>query len=207
MVVIVGLGNPGATYDRTRHNIGFHVLDRLADRYRWVFKKERLLTAMVARGIYHGKHVVLMKPTTFMNESGKSVAKAIHYFGIDIQNLMVVSDDVEIPIGKLRLRQQGGTGGHNGLKSIRDHLKSSEYTRLRVGVGRDQGHSLSEYVLGQFSDGEWNEIQSVVTLANDTIDSWVSEGFTSATEKLTAQLAQKNNTSKEVTNLELTDDA
>ncbi|MDN3504870.1 MAG: aminoacyl-tRNA hydrolase [Rhabdochlamydiaceae bacterium] len=205
VAIIIGLGNPGSQYDFTRHNIGFEVVDKIADNISVSFKNERLLKAKVACTFFGPKRLILIKPSTYMNESGKTVAAAMNFYKCPLKNLMIVSDDVELPVGKLRLRENGGTGGHNGLKNIRDRLNTNEYARLKIGVGKDISKDLADYVLAKFSREELEEIVEVVSIAATTLCDWVDHGFKAASLKLIALVnAQKNNHPHGEINSELT---
>ena len=151
--LIVGLGNPGSEYKNTRHNIGFKVLDTLAELFNASFKDERLAKVAVVK--YMGRSFHLVKPTTFMNLSGKAVNYWLQQYKIDHKNLLVITDDIALPFGALRLRGKGSDGGHNGLKDIQGVLGRSDYARLKFGVGNDfpRGRQ-ADYVLSEWSSEE-----------------------------------------------------
>ena len=155
MYVIVGLGNPGSRYERTRHNAGFRMVDRLAAGYRIEFsqKKHR---ALCGAGMIEGQKVLLLKPQTYMNLSGESVRKAVEYYKVDPEReLLVIYDDISLDPGKLRIRKKGSAGGHNGMKNIILHLGTQVFPRIRIGVGqKPEGYDLADYVLGHFSGEE-----------------------------------------------------
>lgn len=155
--LIVGLGNPGPEYELTRHNIGFLTLDRLADEHQASFATDRL--AEVAELKYKGRQIYLIKPTTFMNRSGKAVNYWMQQLKITIENCLIITDDIALPFGKLRMRAKGSSAGHNGLKDIESVLGGSQYPRLRFGVGNDfpKGRQI-DYVLGSFPE---NELQAL----------------------------------------------
>lgn len=178
--LIVGLGNPGKTYDRTRHNIGFEAVDRLAQKYGLVFKKQLKFKGALAEGKIGETAVMLLKPLTYMNLSGESVALIMHYFQIDLSRLLILVDDVALPLGQLRIRINSSAGGHNGLKSVEECLQTNRYPRLRIGVGdRDHG-DLADHVLGRFSKEEETLIPSVLERAVQAVEIWLDEGLTSA---------------------------
>jgi PTH1 family peptidyl-tRNA hydrolase len=153
--LVVGLGNPGKKYELTRHNVGRLVVERLAHFLGWSFVEEKKFHGWAARSQFEGGILHLLQPTTYMNESGRSVRAYLDYFKLTAGNLIVVSDDVELPFGTLRFRPNGGTGGHNGLKSVEAHVGTQEYRRLKMGVGKDtQGESLADYVLSGFKPEE-----------------------------------------------------
>ncbi len=150
MKLIVGLGNPGPKYMATKHNIGFITLDEIAQQENICFNKH-LCEADIAEFFVNGEKIILAKPTTFMNESGRSVGPLMNYFNIDLTDLLVIYDDLDLPVGKIRLRQKGSAGGHNGIKSLIQHLGTKEFDRIRVGIGRPRpGQDVVSHVLGTF---------------------------------------------------------
>lgn len=151
----MGLGNPGKKYVYTRHNLGFLAVQALARAEEWEFKEQKRFHGHVAKGHIAGKGVSLLLPDTYMNESGRAVRAYLDYYGLGVNNLVVVSDDIHIEFGAFRLRTEGSAGGHNGLKSIEAHLGSSAYPRLRLGIGRARPEKpLVEHVLDLFSPEE-----------------------------------------------------
>ena len=181
MKVIAGLGNPGREYSGTRHNVGWWVVDHLADVWRfdgWKTDHE----ALVASGSVHGVRVRLVKPQTFMNLSGEALR---HYarrpFWASATDLLVVVDEVALPVGRYRFRAKGSAGGHNGLKSVEQHLHSQEYGRLRVGVGPSDGARsagrLRDYVLGDLGKTEKEEIRGLLPVLAEAVELWLSEGI------------------------------
>lgn len=152
MYVIVGLGNPGREYENTRHNIGFRVVDAIADRYN-IGVSEKKHRALIGKGVIDGQKVVLVKPQTYMNLSGESVRSVIDYYKVEeTDELIVVYDDISLDVGKLRIRKKGSAGGHNGIKSIIAHLGHDTFQRIKMGVGdKPKGYDLADYVLGHFS--------------------------------------------------------
>lgn len=155
MFIIAGLGNPKKEYDNTRHNIGFAAIDALADKYNITVMDIRN-KAMTGKGMINGQKVILAKPLTFMNLSGESVHSLTDYYKIDIETeLIVISDDISLLPGQIRIRKRGSAGGHNGLKNIIQHLGSEGFQRIRIGVGeKPRGYDLADYVLGHFSKEE-----------------------------------------------------
>lgn len=155
MYLIAGLGNPGQKYEGTRHNAGFRVLDELADRHNIKIMESRC-KGLMGKGMIEGEKVLLLKPLTYMNLSGESIAQAAAYFKIDVKtNLIVVADDISLDVGQIRIRKKGSAGGHNGLKSIIAHLGCEEFVRVRMGVGdKPAGYDLADYVLGRFQKEE-----------------------------------------------------
>lgn len=153
MKVIAGLGNPGLRYRNTRHNAGFKAVDRMAEKLNAEFAREKY-RAILADAEWKGERLLLMKPMTFMNLSGESIARAIRYNNVELCDLLVVVDDVNLGLGRLRLRLGGSAGGHNGLKSIIDRLGTDEFPRLRIGVGQSRGAVLRDHVLSTFAPDE-----------------------------------------------------
>jgi PTH1 family peptidyl-tRNA hydrolase len=175
--LIVGLGNPGKEYADTRHNVGFRVVDELARRYGLTFgKKER--KAVVATGVMLGKKVILAKPQTYMNLSGEAVRSLVDFYEVEIPRILVISDDIDIPLGTVRLRKSGGAGGQGGMKSIIQHLGTQDFNRLRFGVSRPPGKmAVRDYVLGAFKGDEAILASQVVDRAADAVETWLREGI------------------------------
>jgi PTH1 family peptidyl-tRNA hydrolase len=174
--LIAGLGNIGPEYELTRHNIGFLVLDQLADQHKTEFTTERL--AQYAEFKFKGKSIHLIKPTTYMNLSGKAVAYWLQELKISKENLLVVMDDIALPFGSLRLRPKGSSAGHNGLKNIEMILNGQDYARLRFGVGNDFGRGQQvNYVLSNFNHEEFKKLPDVMIKANEMIISFCTQGI------------------------------
>lgn len=155
MFIIIGLGNPTAQYNGTRHNVGFDVIDMLGDKYN-INVDGRKNKAFVGKGIIEGQKVLLVKPQTYMNLSGESVRGLVDFYKVDeTSEIVVIYDDVSLDVGQMRIRKKGSAGGHNGIKSIIQHLGTQEFLRIKVGVGeKPKGYDLGDYVLGHFSKGE-----------------------------------------------------
>ena len=153
MKIIIGLGNPGVKYENTRHNAGFMVLDKLAQKCNLEFNQEKF-SAYFAKGKVKGEDVILLKPTTYMNNSGFALRQCLDFYKVGMENVIVIYDDVDLPVGKLRLRQKGSAGGHNGIKSIISCGFSNEFDRIRVGVGKDPQIDMIHWVLGKFKEEE-----------------------------------------------------
>ncbi len=153
--IVVGLGNPGPKYDRTRHNAGYMVIDKIGMKNGFKNDKAKF-NALVAEGNIGGHRVLFMKPTTFMNNSGEAVGEAARFYKIPAENVVVISDDISLPVGKIRIRRKGSHGGHNGLKSIEAHLSSNLYPRIKIGVGEKPhpDYDLADWVLGKFPDSD-----------------------------------------------------
>ena len=173
MKLVVGLGNPGAKYKGTRHNVGFMTMDEVAYQEKFDFDKA-LFDAVFAQVKIGGEKVIFMKPLTFMNLSGEAIRPLMNYFKIGIEDLLVVYDDMDLPVGKIRLRQKGGAGGHNGIKSIISCLGTSEFNRIKVGVGRPKdGRTVVGHVLNRFEKEEEEDIIFAVQKSVDAIRSWI----------------------------------
>lgn len=155
MYIIAGLGNPKKEYDNTRHNIGFAMIDALADKYN-INVMDVKHKAITGKGIINGQKVILAKPLTFMNLSGESIRQLVDYYKVDPETeVVIVSDDISLPPGLIRVRKKGSAGGHNGLKNIILHLGTETFQRIRIGVGeKPKGYDLADYVLGHFSKEE-----------------------------------------------------
>jgi PTH1 family peptidyl-tRNA hydrolase len=175
--LIVGLGNPGAKYRGTRHNIGFAVVDEVAARRGATFDASAV-DALVAR-VRGEESLLVAKPMTFMNLSGEAVGGLLRYYKIDVADLLVIVDEVQLPLGRLRARPRGSAGGHNGLKSVIAHL-GEEFSRLRVGVGRGDGQrDLADHVLSRFDRDEETEVARMTARAADAADLFVTDGIQS----------------------------
>jgi peptidyl-tRNA hydrolase, PTH1 family len=180
MKIIVGLGNPGKKYERTRHNAGFLVVDALARSLRFDLSQEKY-HALIAKGLIGGEDAVLAKPQTFMNESGRSVGSIMRYTSSAVGDLIVVHDDLDLPLGTVRVKSGGGHGGHNGLRSIIDHVGSSDFLRVRVGVGRPfPGRDAADYVLSPFSPDERAVAEESFERAVAAIGAILADGPTKA---------------------------
>ena len=196
MKVIVGLGNPGREYAGTRHNVGWWVIDHLADVWRFDgWKKDG--EAHVTTGTVHGKRVRLVKPQTFMNLSGNVLVRyARRPFWSAAQDLMVISDEVQLAVGRYRFRAKGSAGGHNGLKSIQGQLGTQEYARLRVGVGPADDERkvsvLTDYVLGNFGKAEAVTVRELLPDFVEAFELWVAEGILPVMNRFAGREDQKN---------------
>jgi len=177
--LIVGLGNPGAKYSRTRHNVGFQLVERLADRWRAKWSAEKKFQASVARAERNGQAIFLCQPQTFMNASGESVAALASFYRLPLGRLLVAVDDADLPLGEIRLRAGGSSGGHHGLESIEQHLGAREFPRLRLGIGRaaDGKREITDYVLAPFSAAETALVDKVLATACEQIECWLDAGI------------------------------
>jgi PTH1 family peptidyl-tRNA hydrolase len=177
--LVVGLGNPGAEYQNTRHNVGFRVIDRLAERHRMDVKKfER--RALVGYGAIEETAVALAKPQTYMNLSGESVAPLLRQLQLTPEDLIVVYDEMDLPVGRIRLRKQGSAGGHNGVKSLIQHLQTDAFARIRIGVGRPKGDPSIDHVLGKFGRNEIEPIRDAIDRTADAVEAILAEGLDAA---------------------------
>jgi PTH1 family peptidyl-tRNA hydrolase len=177
--IVIGIGNPGPEYEGTRHNIGFLVCDELASRAGAPFSKAPY-PAQVAQARVKNAVLVLVKPLTYVNLTGELIPplRAEHAELEDPANLMVVVDDADLPLGRIRIRERGSSGGHNGLKSIIDGLEGREFPRLRVGIGRRTGTALRDHVLSRFDKTERPEVEEVVRRSADAVTTWALSGIT-----------------------------
>lgn len=180
--LIVGLGNPGRAYLRTRHNIGFEVVDFLAQKAGLEFKKKLKMKGSLAEGVIAGESCILLKPLTYMNLSGEAVSAVRSYYQVDLLNILVVVDDVDLPLGRLRLKVDSGPGTHNGLKSVEESLKTNRYARLKFGVGDRIEGDLSSHVLGKFTSEEEKMVPSLVEEAAKAVELYIEKGLTRAME-------------------------
>ena len=177
MYIIAGLGNPGGKYDNTRHNAGFRVMDILADRM-GILVEEKKHKALCGRGVLEGQKVILLKPQTFMNLSGESIRELLGYYKADVSSqLIVISDDISLEPGQLRIRKKGSAGGHNGLKNIIANLGHDGFIRVKLGVGeKPRGWDLVDYVLGRFSPKDRQAVDEAIDLAADAVRMIIAEG-------------------------------
>ncbi len=177
--LVVGLGNPGARYAKTRHNVGFMVLDRLA-RKAGVTLTKKQCAALVALGTVAGERVCLAKPQTYMNLSGEAVACLARFYRVSPRDLLVIYDDRDLPAGKIRLRERGSAGGHRGMESIIGQLGSSDFPRLRIGIGRPEEMDAVDHVLGSFSPEERPLMETTLDRAEEAVEVALREGLEAA---------------------------
>ena len=174
MWVIVGLGNPGRKYSKTRHNAGFMVTDEIGQRYGIEFQdKERY---RIGKGSIEENHVILIEPLTFMNRSGSAVLEVMKRYSIPLESLIIIHDDIDMVTGKVRIRKRGASGGHKGMESIIQSLGSKEFIRVKIGVGRGEGVPVEEYVLSKFSREEIPAIKDSIKMASDAVVSILKDG-------------------------------
>jgi PTH1 family peptidyl-tRNA hydrolase len=184
MKVVVGLGNPGSRYAGTRHNVGYAVVDLLAASPR-AGRFQSRFQAQVAELVEEPGKVLLVKPETFMNLSGRCVRQALDFYQVPLSALLVVCDDINLPLGKLRLRARGTHGGHNGLRDIQNHVGTTEYARLRIGVGSPDEDAV-DHVLGRFRPTERAVIDEAVQLAAQAVGVWIHEGIEASMNRYNA---------------------
>jgi PTH1 family peptidyl-tRNA hydrolase len=183
MKIICGLGNPGSEYARHRHNVGFMVCERLAERAKASFTQEKF-DARLAQATIGGEKALLLEPQTFMNLSGRALGGAARFYKVPGEDVLVIHDELDLPFGKLQLKSGGGTGGHNGLESIAQSWGEPSYGRLRFGIGKPQGPNPKErvigHVLGNFSSEEVAQLDALITAAAEMAEGWARDGMQKA---------------------------
>jgi PTH1 family peptidyl-tRNA hydrolase len=181
MYLIVGLGNPGAEYAKTRHNAGFLLVEKLAAQWKSDWTNERKFKARIAKSERSGKRILLCQPQTFMNLSGETVGELTSFYQLPLTQLIVAVDDADLPFGEIRLRPSGSSGGHHGLESIEQHVSSREFARLRIGIGRkDSVRQIANYVLGKFETAEQDLLEKVLARAAGQVECWLQFGLQKA---------------------------
>jgi PTH1 family peptidyl-tRNA hydrolase len=181
--VIVGLGNPGKKYEMTKHNVGFWAVDQLSEKWGIPFQKEKW-NSEIAEGIVNGEKVYLLKPLTYMNLSGEAVGAAIRFLKIPLEDLLVIYDDMDIPLGQLRLRQKGSSGGHNGIKSLIHHLGTEQFNRIKIGIDRPPARmSVVDYVLAPFSELDHTLAADAAIASAHAAEEWLKNDFLIAMNK------------------------
>jgi len=180
--LIVGLGNPGAKYAQTRHNVGFQLVEQLAGQWKAAWTTEKKFQSKLARFERGGRSIILGEPQTFMNSSGEAISALAGYYHLPLKQLLVVVDDADLPLGEIRLRARGSSGGHHGLESIEQHLATREFARLRIGIGRadEVGREITDYVLTPFGGLELAVLERVLQAASRQVESWVDSGIEKA---------------------------
>ena len=174
--LVVGLGNPGKTYAATRHNIGFMVLEAVADRFGIALNRNRF-NAVMGRGTIEGHAVILAEPQAYMNRSGPPVQQLAHYYRILCEDVLVIHDDIDLTFGRLKIKEKGGHGGHNGVRSLIDALGGGDFIRLRIGVGRSEDkEGVVDHVLGRFNAREQSVLPDVITRARDAVETILCKG-------------------------------
>ena len=174
--LLVGLGNPGDKYFETKHNVGFMLIDQLAKKQNVTFTNDKIFQADLASFFFNGEKIYLVKPTTFMNESGKAVHALLAYYGLDIKDLLVIYDDLDMEVGKIRLRAKGSAGGHNGIKSIIQHIGTQTFNRVKIGIGRPKnGMSVVNHVLSTFDKDDYIGILQSIDKIDDSVNYYLQE--------------------------------
>ncbi|MEL7568403.1 MAG: aminoacyl-tRNA hydrolase [Dehalobacterium sp.] len=182
MKIIAGLGNPGSRYETTRHNAGFMVLDFLAEKMNIDFIKQAH-SSDVAEGRISGEKVLLMKPLTYMNLSGRAVRDAVNFYKIDLAELLIIYDDMDLEAGRLRVKQGGSGGGHKGMNSIISHLSSQNISRIKIGIGRPDREDPVNYVTMPFTDKDWDLVKPALEKGADAAEFWLKEGILAVMNK------------------------
>ena len=177
MKLIIGLGNPGNKYENTRHNAGFMAIDSFAKKYNASFSLDTKLQGMISSINIAGNKAILLKPMTYMNLSGESVYKVMNYYKIDVEDIMVICDDLDSRLGRVRLRAKGSAGGHNGIKNIIENIKTSEFKRVRVGISKDKDRNVIDYVLGKFNEEDKVIIDERIEIISCLIEDFVRYDF------------------------------
>ncbi len=191
--LIVGLGNPGAEYTKTRHNAGFLLVEKLAAKWRCDWGNERKFKARVAKTVQGGRTILLCQPQTFMNLSGETVGAVTEFYQLPADRLLVAVDDADLPFGGIRLRPGGSSGGHHGLESIEQHLGTREFPRLRIGIGRQDGaRQITNHVLGKFEASETGLLEKVLDRASGQIDCWLEAGLQTAMSQFNGVIDPNN---------------
>jgi len=182
LYLIVGLGNPGREYAGTRHNAGFLLVEKLGQRWHADWKLQKKFSSSVAKVERDAQKVILAEPQTFMNASGEAVGALKNFYRLTPEKILIVVDDADLPLGEIRLRASGSSGGHHGLESIEQHLDTRNFPRLRIGIGRrdSDGRQITNYVLGQFSADERDTVQKVLARASEQVECWLSGGIEKA---------------------------
>jgi PTH1 family peptidyl-tRNA hydrolase len=196
MKIVIGLGNPGLNYAGTRHNVGFDVVDYLAKGPAYAAFRQRF-EALIAEGNEGEESVLLVKPMTYMNLSGRAVRAVVDFYKLPVESVLVVCDDFNLPLGKLRVRTQGSHGGQNGLRSIQEHLGTDAYSRLRIGVGQPGPGDAVEHVLSRFKSGEQAAVEEAIAAAAQAAILWVREGVEACMNKFNGPPEDKKKVSRD----------
>ena len=184
MDLIAGLGNPGPEYKDTRHNIGFHVVNFFGRELRVRLNSRRFHSINTLTEL-QGKHIILLSPKTFMNLSGKSVKACAHFYNIKLENILIIHDDLDLPVGKIKIVRQGGAGGHKGVQSVIDYLGSTLFPRIKIGIGRPlYGEDIEDYVLSPFYNDQKDIIEEVIRIAARTCRLFVLDGLEAAMKQI-----------------------
>lgn len=195
--LIVGLGNPGADYAKTRHNAGFLLVEKLAVNWKCDWANEKKFRARIAKAERNGKNVLLCESQTFMNLSGETVGALANFYQLSLKQILIVADDADLPVGTIRLRANGSGGGHHGLESVEQHLSSREFARLRIGIGRkDDSREITNYVLGKFDSSESELLEKVLERAANQVETWLDAGIEKAMSQFNGVVDSKNEEKK-----------
>lgn len=192
MKLIVGLGNIGKEYAGTRHNIGFMVADKIAERYALTFNKE-IRDANWTEFRLGAEKIILIKPTTYMNESGKAVGAYARFYNIEPKDIAIVQDDMDLPVGTIRIRKKGSSGGHNGIKSIQSHLGTDEFPRFKIGIGhpKHEQQVVIDHVLHRFQGDDKVSIDQAVTSMAEAVETWLTEDIEKVMNKFNTKKEKK----------------
>ena len=191
LFLIVGLGNPGGEYAKTRHNAGFLLVAKLAARWKADWSLEKKFNARIARAERDEGRVLLCEPQTFMNSSGEAVGPLVQFYRVPLKHVLVAVDDADLPLGEIRLRPGGSSGGHHGLESLEQYLGTREFARLRIGIGRKDGaREITDYVLGRFAASEAELAEKVLSRAADQAEMWLKGGIQKAMSQFNGTLEE-----------------
>ena len=183
MYLIVGLGNPEDDYSKTRHNMGFNVINKIAKQYNIEVNKNKF-KGLIGKGKIEGIDVILLKPQTYMNLSGESIKEVVDFYKIELDKLLIIYDDMDVDIGQIKIRKKGGAGSHNGMKSVIDCINTEEFSRIRVGIGKPEDKSdMINYVLGYIPENEVKELDKSTTIAKDAIIDFILNGIDNTMNK------------------------
>jgi PTH1 family peptidyl-tRNA hydrolase len=195
--LIVGLGNPGAEYAKTRHNAGFLLVEKLAAQWKCNWTNEKKFVSRIAKAGHDGRKILLCEPQTFMNLSGETVGVLVNFYQLPLKQVLVAVDDADLPFGEIRLRASGSSGGHHGLESIEQHLASRQFARLRIGIGRQDGaREITNFVLGKFDKAESAVLEKVLDRAADQMECWLADGIEKAMSLFNGVVDSKNKENK-----------
>lgn len=176
MKIIVGLGNPGNEYKNTRHNVGFMAIDRIVEQNDLSFNKEKF-NGIYTELLYQGEKIIFLKPQRYINLSGEVLKKYLDFYKIDIKDILIISDDLDLPVGKIKIKLKGGSGGHNGLKNIEHHLKTKEYKRIKVGIANNKNMNTKDYVLGKFNKEDQKLLDESLNLFPNIFEDYLNLTF------------------------------
>lgn len=182
MKLIVGLGNPGKEYEKTRHNVGFMMLDEISQHFNTNFNKHKF-NGIYTEIVYKGEKIILLKPQKFMNLSGEVISEFVKYFKINIDDILIIYDDMDIECGKIKIKSQGSNAGHNGLKNIEQHLNSKNYKRIKIGISRNNIINTKNYVVGKMSDEEFEKIMEIKNIIPNIIVDYLELSFSNLMNK------------------------